>query len=219
MAGWAYEWDEWNQRYRSLQTGRWVSSRTVRSEVDAFIEASQEGRVRTLTNLLLDQRLSLGEWQTQMALEIKAEHTANAVLARGGWEQMTQHDWGRVGAIVKDDYRHLNQWAADLQSGKAAFDDTMQTRAFMYIENSYSTYQTIKREAAKDAGFLYEVNVLDKEAQHCSDCEDMTALGVVPIGTLIPIGERKCGPRDRCHTEQTRNPDGSDSTDIEEVKA
>ena len=64
-----------------------------------------------------------------------------------------------------------------------------------------ATYESIKRDEHKDAGFDEERSVLDEGALHCADCPAEAAKGWVPVGELTPIGERECMTKCRCSIE------------------
>jgi hypothetical protein len=202
-----YTWSEAQQRYRDDATGRFVSSSTVRADIDRMLDDASH-RTADLTRLLQDGRLSLRDWQTTMAQEIKDVHTANAVLARGGWDNMTARDWGRVGHLVRDEYERLGRWAVDLQEGRAPLDGRAIVRAEMYTQAGRSSYEEIKRYAARDAGLLWEYNQLEPTAQHCEGCLDAAAMGVQPVGVIPAVGSRDCGANDKCELIQTAEPPG-----------
>jgi hypothetical protein len=62
--------------------------------------------------------LSLAEWQLQTAQALKALHVATAVAANGGFNNMSQSDYGFVGSLVKKQYAYLRDFAGDIASGK-----------------------------------------------------------------------------------------------------
>jgi hypothetical protein len=203
-----FTWSEAQQRYRDTGTGRFVSSSAVRADIDRMLDDVAH-RTGDLTRLLQDGRMGLRDWQTMMAQEIKDVHTANAVLARGGWENMTERDWGRVGHIIRDEYGHLNRWATDLQTGRAPLDGRALVRAEQYTQAGRGTYEEVKRYAARDVGLLWEYNVLEPTAAHCDGCLDADAMGVRPVGEIPAIGSRDCLTRCRCELIQTADPPGS----------
>jgi hypothetical protein len=216
-----FTWSEAQQRYRDTGTGRFVSSSAVRADIDRMLDDVAH-RTGDLTRLLQDGRVGLRDWQTMMAQEIKDVHTANAVLARGGWENMTERDWGRVGHIIRDEYGHLRGWAVDLQTGRAPLDGRAVMRAEQYTQAGRGTFEEVKRYAARDAGLLWEYNVLEPTAAHCDGCLEADAMGVRPVGEIPAIGSRDCRANDRCELIQTADPptgglvsEGDGATDSE----
>lgn len=196
-----FTWNEQAQRYRSVETGRFISSSHVRAEIDAFLD-KVEVRTQGATQLLVDGRVSLPDWQAQMAQELKDIHIANAVIARGGWEQMTPTDWGRVGHILRDEYRELQTMAVKLERGEISLERAMRGSEWL-TRAARGTYEEVHRYAARDAGLVYERSILEPGANHCNDCEDAAAMGWQPVGLIQSIGDRVCGNNCRCELQQS----------------
>ncbi len=202
-----YTWDSAVQRYRNPTSGRFVSPRDVRAEVDVYLENARSG-ARGLTQLLVDGRVSLGDWQGLMADEIKALHTSNAVLARGGWEQMADDDWSRLGEQVRDEYPYLRRWAIALEDGTAPLDGRALARADMYVQSARGTYEEAKRYGGLQYGFLWERNVLGATLDHCSGCREASDMGVRPVGEITAVGDRDCSSNCDCELIQYDKPFG-----------
>ena len=105
-------------RYRDRATGRFVSELNVRGDLDKYIDA-KNSVLDDLANQLRNREISLADWQLQMRAEIRNMHNAAAMVAKGGRNQMTFADWGRVGQRLRFQYGKLDDWAADIASGKA----------------------------------------------------------------------------------------------------
>jgi hypothetical protein len=67
----------------------------------------------------------------------------------------------------------------------------------LYAEAGRGTYYVFTTKEMRAAGKTEEENQLHP-AEHCQSCLDEAARGWVPIGTLIPIGQRDCLGRCRC---------------------
>lgn len=186
-------------RYRNAQ-GRFVAHRQVRRTVDRVIEKSAD-HVAALAESLRTRRITLGTWEQAMRHELRALHLATVTAAKGGFAQMTFSDFGRAGQILRTQYRFLARFADDVQSGRVLLDGAFASRAALYPEAARASYQaTLSREMAR-RGFNEEHNILDREAKHCigpGSCPEQSARGWVPVGTLIPVGQRLCTVRDRC---------------------
>lgn len=190
-----YVWNDKLRRYQDVDTGRIVSNQQVRAALDAVILSAKQ-ETRDLSKQLLDGKLTLVEWQEQMAFNLKMQALASAALAKGGWAQMTASDFGRVGAELKKQYAYLQRFALDIQNGKISFDGRILTRADLYTERARGTFEDVRREMARQAGFDRERRVLGI-ADHCPDCLDAAARGWQEIGTLPAIGDSVC--RQHCH--------------------
>lgn len=147
-------------------------------------------------------RLGLQEFEQGMRQVVKNTQLYSAAAARGGWDRMTAHDYGRVGAQVREQYRWLARFAADLRAGVKT-DGGFLARARRYAYAARVVYHQTEREVMLAAGYTHERNILGK-ADHCGECPTETRRGAVPIGHLIPIGRRECGPNCVCHVTYSR---------------
>ncbi len=191
-----YLWNEKAAQYVSIATGRFVSRNVIRGQLDKVIDASSK-TMKALSQQLRDGKINLAQWQAGMMQQIKTTHLAGAAMQRGGWQQMTQSDFGRVGQIVREEYKYLRQFADDIASGKVPLDGNVGRRAALYGQQGRPTYlQFWDLEAAK-RGFNQEKSTLNP-AEHCSECVIQAAMGWQPMGQMIPIGARRCRSNDRC---------------------
>ncbi len=190
------QWNGRAARFRDPATGRFVSRSTVRGWIDQNILASQR-RIHTASDDYRLARRSLDEWQTVMREEIKRTQIAAELLARGGRAQMTAADWGRVGQRVREQYGFLRDFAQQLADGSIRTDGTFLNRAKMYAAAARVAFEESVGDLLAAIGYTVEWNVLHP-AEHCTGCLAETARGRVPIGTLVPLGERPCRANDRC---------------------
>ena len=114
MADWI--WTPQLQRYRDLQTGRFLARSRVLDFVSDSIRAS-DSSVSGLARMLASDQLDLGGWQTLMRQEIKDEYVRQYVLGRGGLSQMTQADWGSIGGQLKEQFSYLDKFAQEISAG------------------------------------------------------------------------------------------------------
>ena len=209
-----YGWNDKAARYVNLTTGRFVSSKAVKDGLEKVVAKSQS-EIKLISERLVAGDITLAEWQTGMAQQIKLGHTASAAAARGGWAQMTQADWGATGQLVKKQYAYLGKFSSDIESGKVKLDGRFLTRAQMYGQAERGTYETMRsRYAAANKGAVEERRVLEPGAEHCEahgdrpGCVELAELGWQPIGTLPRIGEATCWTNCLCHFE-TRDEAGN----------
>jgi hypothetical protein len=176
--------------------GQFVSRRAVRDALDEALSANT-GRMRALAEALRDGRLSIAEWQVQMAREVKNAHLYSAAAAKGGWQNMTPADYRRVGQRIREQYAFLNAFAAQVASGQQAMDGRMVARAELYGQAGRATYHHVERGEMEVRGMTEESSVLHP-ADSCDECIAEADAGWQPIGTLTPVGERACLGRCRC---------------------
>lgn len=192
----------WNSRaaqYVNRKTGRFVSRQVIRDQLDKVIDASSQA-MRALSQQLRDGDISLADWQTQMMQQVKTSHLAGATMQRGGWQQMTQADFGRVGRKIRAEYRLLAQFADQVASGRQKLDGTLLRRAAQYGQAGRITYYDFWDAEGERRGFDEERSILNP-ADHCDLCVSEAAKGWQPLGEMIPLGQRTCRANDRCDKE------------------
>ena len=201
-----YLWNEKAAQYSDRKTGRFVSRQVIRGQLDKVIDASSQA-MKAVSQQLRDGDISLAEWQTAMMQQIKTTHLAGAAMQRGGWQQMTQADFGRVGQIVRKEYGFLRDFAEQIASGEQRLDGTLGRRAGQYGQQGRPTYYQFWDTTAATRGFDEERSILNP-AEHCNDCIDQAAKGFQKIGKMIPIGQRQCRSNDRCDKEYRNSKTG-----------
>jgi hypothetical protein len=195
----AYSWDDRIGRYRDTSTGRFVQAAEIRRALDIVIEDART-EMRDLGQDLREGEIDIEIWQTQMAEGIKRSHLAYAALAVGGWAQMTQADFGRVGQRIRFQYDRLRRFAGQIASGAQRLDGSILRRVDLYVQATRATFHTFSRLMMSSRGFAEERNVLNP-ADHCVGCVGETDRGWVALGSLIPIGGRDCLTNCRCSIE------------------
>lgn len=194
-----YLWDASAAQYFDRKTGRFVSRQVVRDQLDNVIGASSQA-MRAASQQLRDGDIGLVEWQLEMMQQIKIIILVGAIMQRGGWQQMTQADFGRVGRIVQNEYGFLRDFAEQIANGKQKLDGTLARRAALYGQQGRPTYLTFWDSTAAQRGFDEERSIL-QPAEHCTECISEDAKNFQPLGQMIPIGRRICRSSDKCLKE------------------
>lgn len=189
-------------RYRDPKTGRFLSARDVRLELDKSLENAARVQEK-LAGDLRAGRISLDSWRTEMRQLIKFVNIAGAEVAKGGRARMTRSDYGRVGQRVRLEYQHLEDWVTDIRNG-LPLDGRLQVRGQDYMEGGRATHSAVLLVEMGRQGYDEVRNVLDREAEHCEDCPEITGRGWMPLSEMIPVGDRACLHRDKCHLEFRR---------------
>ena len=196
-----FRWSPPTGRFRDAR-GRFLSSERVRRIIDATLQ-SHTRAVQELTEQFRNRAVSLAEWERRMRQEIKNIHIYSALAAKGGKAQLTPQDYGRLGAVVKRQYRFLERLSNELSTGKQAPDGSLVNRARLYAQAGRGTMEATRQREMTARGFDEERNVLGV-AEHCEgpdSCLEQTARGWVPVGSLIPIGGRLCVTNCKCQIE------------------
>jgi hypothetical protein len=201
-----YAWEADHGRYRDLTTGALVPSEEVQRVLQRALQADT-ARARDLADDYRMGRIDRTEWEYGMRAIIKDTNLYAAALARGGWSQMTASALGQVGAVVRQQYRYLDGFVRDLRTGKQPRDGGFTRRALLYVQAARGTYYRAERSVQRSLGATEERNVLAAEdTRTCNpndpkSCTAQTARGWVPVGELIPIGQRLCLINCRCRLE------------------
>lgn len=132
-----WEFSRGAKRYRDTRTGRFITNATV-TNLRNDLAMSREATIRGLAQMLGRGDLSIQRWELEMREAIKLTHGAEYVFGRGGFRQMDQSDWGRVGSIVKDQYQYLNGFSRDIASGR--YNDAEGTLSVGAVEARATMY-------------------------------------------------------------------------------
>jgi hypothetical protein len=194
----------WNgTRYYDLVSGQFVAKEKVIGGLEDMIDAGASN-MNTLTQMLINQEISLENWQLGMMEEIRITHAASAALSQGGWAQMTPADWGYEGSLVKKQYDYLADFANEIATGKQPLDGRALVRSDLYADASNTTYSAMTTRSYVADGWEEERRILEPGADHCDDCEYYEKQGWQPIGSLPEPGDdSQCSKRCRC-TKQYR---------------
>lgn len=101
-----------------------------------------------LSEQVFSGELTIGAWEEKMRAELRQLHSSAAAIVKGGWDQMTSADWGRLGTPLREQYKYLHGFAntiaeqADTISLKA-----IQARARMYGRAAGGTASIIQAGA------------------------------------------------------------------------
>lgn len=199
----AFEWDPKSSQYRAVATGRFVSRGTIRDALERALHRAQR-EVDATSAALQNGAISVDVWRERMAMHIKETHLYAAAVPRGGWAQLTAADFGRVGRRIRFQYERLNKFALELAAGKKR-DGSFRMRARMYAGASITAYDDAEVVEMRSTGMAEERNVRTR-GDSCEGCVGESARGWVPIGKLIPIGQRDCLTHCRCHKRYRKRP-------------
>lgn len=196
-----FTWDRPSARYRNRRDGRYVSPQAIRGALDDAIITNAAKDVRALTQQLRAGEILLSEWETAMRVQIKASQLSAASLARGGFDQMTQADFGRVGRAVRDQYAYLARMSAQIADGTQRMDGTVLRRAEMYVAAAREAYERQQLVEDKARGLTEERSVRGA-SDSCDECVELEARGWVESGTTPLPGQRICRTNCACLIER-----------------
>ena len=70
------------------------------------------------------------------------EYIQLGILGRGGRDQMTQSDWGRIGQMLRSQYGYLDGFMDEIANGNLT-EGQIRSRLNMYYESAQSSYETM----------------------------------------------------------------------------
>jgi len=185
-------------RYRSAASGRFVARRDIVSQLDAQVRHGEQ-QLANLTTALHEGRLSPSVWTEQMRTELSRLHSQNRALGAGGWDRMTQRDWGAVGGKLQSDYRFLTNFAQEVRDGKVSLAQAL-NRANLYAGNARTQFWAAEREQRPHTAGMVSIERRQLgAAEHCADCVAYYDAGWSMAGVLPGPGTRSaCRTNCKC---------------------
>ena len=200
-------------RYRDTSTGRYISAQSVRRDVARLADTAGRDVARQLTTALRDGRIGLAEWQVGMARAVKNVNYAAVASASGGVQNMTAVERGRAGAIIRQQYGYLRNFAKEIADGTQPLDGRALHRAEMYMDAAKGTFHEQKRAgfAESHAGAVVMIRSHRHKRDSCRSCVRLDGKWFrVDDPEYIPVGRRECNVNCGCTEEMgTLAPDGT----------
>jgi hypothetical protein len=197
-----YTWDAEERRFRD-RWGRYVARSEVRAALDRYTDNLQ-AEVGDITEQLVAGQLDIGSWQLRMEALIKRGHVAATEIAKGGKAQVGPREWGKTGAILRQEYAYLARFARQLEDGRPVNGGTV-ARAKMYAIAPTATYENLLRDDDIANGFDIERRIRHSN-NSCDNCVEYEDMGWQSAGVLPGIGKRcKCLTRCQCTFERMRS--------------
>jgi hypothetical protein len=197
-----YNYDPRSLRYRG-SNGRYVSAKQVRASVDQLIDA-EALTMRQHAQDMLDGKINFAEWQLRSLATIKTLHTAMGIAGNGGKNNTSPSDYAAIGNMLKEQYKYFRGMVADIRRGKQPLNSSLLARVALYGQAGRKTYEAVRVRAGTNTGLKEMRNILGP-SDHChgasNGCIEQNKRGWVPIGDLVPVGERLCGPNCHCSVE------------------
>lgn len=199
-----YVWVKNVGRYRDTATGRFVPAQMIRDLTQSSIQTSSDISA-ALAERVVGGTLAPTDWRAVMQNELKGEYIRQYLTGIGGREQMTKSDWGKVGAMLKEQYKYLNGFAKDVAE-KNLTPEQVAMRAGMYFNSAREAFEKANAKVQK-AQQRDEVAWMLGASEHCEDCLAFAALGWQPVdsdpfGGAVPgSGDTRCLTNCQCSLE------------------
>lgn len=167
-------------RFRDTKTGKFIPQTRVLEYVHESTDASAL-LLKDLGSQVAQGTLTKAAFAKAFREEVKDEVIRQYIAGRGGVGSMTSSDWGRVGSIVKEQYKYAKGFEAVLDDLSEA---ALTNRASLYAQAAGAAFEYGHKAAILDSGRFKEEFWELGDAEHCSDCIQLNAKGWVPIGDL-----------------------------------
>ena len=191
-------------RYRDTATGRYISAQSVRRDVARLADTAGRDVARQLTTALRDGRIGLAEWQVGMARAVKNVNYAAVASASGGVQNMTAVERGRAGAIIREQYAYLRNFAKQIETGEQPLDGRALVRAEMYMDAAKGSFAEQKRAgfAGRHAGAVVMVRSHRHKRDSCRSCIGLHGKWFrMGDPEYMPVGHRECNVNCGCTEE------------------
>jgi len=192
-------WDATRQRYVTA-SGKTLTHAQVRKLIDAAVTASS-ARLKGWAAQMQAGKLSVPKWQALMAREVKNVHAAVSVIANGGRNAMTPSLWGKLGADLKFQFKHLRDFALAVPRTISDRTGSIPPRAEMYGTAAIGSYENAVLERNKKFGLSIARRVMARGVDSCDVCIDEDDLGWQDINEIRAIGDSPCMGRCNCRIE------------------
>ena len=198
-----YRWNQAAGRYIG-PNGQFVSQITIRGELDKALDNVTD-RLVSLSRDFRTGAIDGRTFQVESMSLIKQAHLLGGALEKGGWQNMTQSDFGRIGQIIRQEYGWFNNLVKQLESGQQRLDGTLDSRMRLYGQAGRGTYHTFERESRAIQGYD-EVRRILHGRDNCKSskrpgCIEEAAKGFVKLEFFVMIGDTTCLSNCRCSTQ------------------
>lgn len=139
-----YTYDPKSRRFRA-PNGRYVSATEILNIRDTLIAIRVE-RTTALVNMLYDGVITPNAFVVAMRQEIKNVTIMEYMLGRGGANALTSADYGRIGNLVKSQYRYLNNFTQQIMDGTVSRERAID-RAGLYMDTTRAAHERAKAVA------------------------------------------------------------------------
>jgi hypothetical protein len=131
---------------------------------------------------------------------IKQWHTTTGVMAYGGEDQMTRERWLRIDAKIESELEFLQAFQEEM-AGQAEITDGLISRASMYADAPYGTYENNVMAREFDAGVRMGRRVCEEDTASCEECVEAASTYFSELADIPEIGTLQCLGNCRCFIE------------------
>lgn len=198
-----FTFDPRSQRFRytsGIYAGQFVSRKDVAEVIENNITRIK-GDLATITNLLLENKITVATWEDAVSTTIKKGVVQSYLAGKGGTYQLKPKDKGILGQALGNEYGYLRQFSQAILDGELSAAQ-IADRANKYADSFHKYYERGRSEGHKNNGYRWELWVTSGSGMVCPDCMGYAMQRWQRIGSLPGIGTASsCRMRCRCHKE------------------
>lgn len=184
--------------YRYLISGRKVPVKRLALGASRMANAQAQA-MRALTVRLVNGEISQQVWYDQMRKMMKDQYRASWIASIGGVGNYDRSQVSFFGWAVRPQYRWLDNFLMEINSGKQPLNAFAIRRAGMYARAGNAIYQNNIFRIAERNGKTMARRILGVTDAHCHPdkkgrpgCVELAKLGFVPMAQAVPIGDASC---------------------------
>jgi hypothetical protein len=113
---------------KSLPIDDASKTRLIEIRTNIFFDATDR-----LSEDVFTGKLTVAQFQKKMQAEIRQLWSSNAATSKGGWDEMSWQDWGRLGPELKSQYNYLKGFAQTIADNAQTISlSSIKARARLY---------------------------------------------------------------------------------------
>jgi hypothetical protein len=168
-----------------------------------------EGEISDISAQLENEDISLSEWEELLANITAATAALFFLLGIGSVGAITSDHNQHVKDRLTTQFEYLRKFSDRIAAGELSMTGLI-ANANLYPQDAQLHYSQAQEFIHSVDDWPFYSNVLGG-CQHCSQCPEQTAQGIVERGSLIPIGARLCKWRCCCMWAYHKTRDGNDA--------
>lgn len=112
----------------------------ARNDALLKLRQSYNERANDLAKQLAEGKLTVAQWQNDMARELRIMHTGSRVAGAGGFGALGPEDMAVTEEIIREQRAYLNRWSDDLSQQDTLSADAIAARARLYGTAANTTF-------------------------------------------------------------------------------
>jgi hypothetical protein len=188
-------------------SGRTLSPATVRAEVSDYV-AQEKKRVESEAKKFVAATITTTSFFMFMKSRIEAWHRVAGSIAYGGKAQLDTERSARIKAKIDSELEYLRGFKRDVLAALAKKQEAKKdegsldwiiSRALMYADSAYSTYENNVMAREFDEGVKMGRRVCPEDDASCEDCVAAADTYFSLLEDLPEIGSLQCLNNCRCY--------------------